>query len=155
MRNGADEENRCRQVETWYTSERHTWMNVSMGCVYMVCICVFQCPLFAKSITILCRVSKYLMACEGVFLDMLCLHIYLLLSKQLCWWLAVDSIKLWLWGSMGFCKWAPCTFITHFTGPIIHSLAPNLKTQCTAHNANAHTEQRPLMDLCYILYATS
>lgn len=28
---------------------------------------VCQCPLFAKSITILCRVSKYLMACKGFF----------------------------------------------------------------------------------------
>lgn len=68
------------------------------------CRCVHVCPLLTESVTTLCAVFKYLMACKGFFLDMLCLHIYMLLrlGKQLCWLLTVDSIKLWLWGGMGF-----------------------------------------------------
>lgn len=74
-------------------------------------------------------------------LDVLCLHIYLLLKlfKQPFWWLTVDSIKLWLWESMGFCNWTTSVFICHFTGAVMQYLTSNLKTQNTEHNAHKQT----------------
>lgn len=82
---------------------------------------------------------------------MLCLHIsnfYLLLrlSKQLYWWLTVEPITLWLWGSMGFAN-GLLMFITHFSWHITRSLAHNLE-----HNAWCKSYIQCMGEWCLVFF---
>lgn len=90
------------------------------------------------------------------------------LWKELCLWLAGGSNKVVVIGRLGrgffvvfFCKWTIGTFVTHFTRPITHFQARNLKkkimtirriTHCRVHNTNADMAEGGwgalLMDLC-------